>query len=313
MNQREWSHLLHDDAPAEALAPSSVAPYAWQPPSQGDAPPPPEVPGPANLRTHLVSAAATVEPVPTTPPAEDAPWWRAYSDLPPQVYDSVRAPLHEEYARAAKAYSLRDRPHGLGVPSVVEIHTTAAVLGWATLGYLPYETIDALRWLLGANIGGRSRALVLAALEIAKPQCDERLALSLLREATALPREDPEAITRGVLAEIQAERERQDARWGVQDHPSVASELIEREGGVKPGRLCKEYGVPSPHMARAACEGEASAGEATFAGILVEEVAEAIGAAAESEARVREELVQVAAVAVAWIEAIDRRAAKEGR
>jgi hypothetical protein len=42
--------------------------------------------------------------------------------------------------------------------------------------------------------------------------------------------------------------------------------------------------------------------------ILEEEVAEA---AAESDpAKLRAELVQVAAVAVAWIEAIDRRAAK---
>lgn len=74
-----------------------------------------------------------------------------------------------------------------------------------------------------------------------------------------------------VLGEVADERARQDAKWGQQDH----------EVGIWLGILGEEFG----------------------------EVAKEI---AESQARpldvehLREELVQTAAVAVAWVEAIDR-------
>jgi hypothetical protein len=95
-----------------------------------------------------------------------------------------------------------------------------------------------------------------------------------------------------VLAEVAAERARQDNRWGEQNHP---------DGTGEPG---------SDSIAAAAqllCQGAAVSGHLDWLHILREEVAEAF---AESDpARLRAELVQVAAVATAWIEAIDRRAA----
>jgi hypothetical protein len=65
--------------------------------------------------------------------------------------------------------------------------------------------------------------------------------------------------------------------------------------------------VPEESGAKARCEQRFGLGIGTYGDIFIEEVAEAIGAA--NEDRLREELVQCAAVAVAWIEAIDRRKA----
>lgn len=93
-----------------------------------------------------------------------------------------------------------------------------------------------------------------------------------------------------ILAEIQAERERQDARWGEQNHPDGT------------GRDGDEINAG---YARMACEDAASRGEVTWRHIATEEDMEAY---AESDpVKLRAELVQSAAVKVAWIAAIDRR------
>lgn len=93
-----------------------------------------------------------------------------------------------------------------------------------------------------------------------------------------------------VINEVLAERERQDAKWGEQNHP---------DGTGQP------HAAHKPYRARRDCENAFAAGRGTWRHILVEEVAEA---EAESDVfRLREELIQVAAVAVAWVEAIDRR------
>jgi NTP pyrophosphatase (non-canonical NTP hydrolase) len=69
-----------------------------------------------------------------------------------------------------------------------------------------------------------------------------------------------------VLAEVAAERARQDHKWGEQNHEDAFWYLI-----------------------------------------LGEEVGEVAKATLDSVQELREELIQVAAVAVSWIEAIDRR------
>ena len=94
------------------------------------------------------------------------------------------------------------------------------------------------------------------------------------------------------LAEIAAERARQDAKWGEQNHPDGTG---------------LAHDDTYARVARDACEIAASHGKCTYRLILNEEVAEAF---AESDpAKLRARLVQVAAVAVAWIECIDRRTA----
>lgn len=93
-----------------------------------------------------------------------------------------------------------------------------------------------------------------------------------------------------VLNEIAAERLRQDEKWGEQNHPNGTGPTISRLNDVD--------------RARKNCDYARQSGTATWRHILTEEVAEAY---VESDrAKLRAELIQVAAVAVAWVESIDR-------
>jgi hypothetical protein len=92
-----------------------------------------------------------------------------------------------------------------------------------------------------------------------------------------------------VLAEVAAERAKQDAKWGPQNHPDGTG----RDGDADMAKLD-----------RAKCKANGP-DEDNWRDILQEEVSEAF---AETDPKaLREELLQVAAVAAAWVEAIDRR------
>ncbi|MFJ4828431.1 hypothetical protein ACIP79_00595 [Streptomyces sp. NPDC088747] len=102
---------------------------------------------------------------------------------------------------------------------------------------------------------------------------------------------NPSVVTDRVLSEVLAERIRQDARWGEQNHPDGTGSFDQKAAAVR---------------ARADCQLSAADGKVTWAHIAREEDCEAL---AESDpVRLREELIQAAAVKVAWIEALDRRA-----
>ncbi|TVT56105.1 hypothetical protein FNH05_08785 [Amycolatopsis rhizosphaerae] len=92
------------------------------------------------------------------------------------------------------------------------------------------------------------------------------------------------------LAEIAAERARQDARWGEQNHPDGTGAPADETAAA---------------TARRTCEDNFRDGKGTWRDIFLEEVHEALAEA--DPVRLRAELVQAAAVAVNWIEAIDRR------
>lgn len=96
--------------------------------------------------------------------------------------------------------------------------------------------------------------------------------------------------TFAIAQEVVTERGNQDDKWGQQNHPDgTGGDAAQREADV----------------ARALCEHNFKYGKGTWKDILYEEVKEAF---AESDpAKLREELLQVAAVASAWAEAIDRR------
>lgn len=103
------------------------------------------------------------------------------------------------------------------------------------------------------------------------------------------------------LDEIAAERERQDAKWGQQNHPDGTGPDVRWQPGIQSTATAAVLA----DALRARCKAHAASGVVTFLDILMEEVAEAF---AESDpAKLRTELVQVAAVATAWVEAIDRR------
>lgn len=110
-----------------------------------------------------------------------------------------------------------------------------------------------------------------------------------------------------IIYEILVERKKQDVKWGEQNHPSVDPILTERPGGCTPERMCEEYELPTENRAKSSCNIATKNGKLTFTHIVVEELCEAVSAV-DDDAR-REELIQLGACVVQWIEAIDRRKA----
>lgn len=96
--------------------------------------------------------------------------------------------------------------------------------------------------------------------------------------------------TMRVMYEVSQERVRQEATFGPQNHP---------DGTGNPEDLRNAI------TEKERCDAAHKAGTLTWYLILIEEVCEAL--AEVDFAKLRTELIQVAAVAVAWVEAIDRR------
>jgi len=113
-----------------------------------------------------------------------------------------------------------------------------------------------------------------------------------------------------VLGSIAAERELQDRRWGEQNHPDVVGTWLSNPSKVLGALATAEaHLLPSASAARTICNLAYLDGTGAWAHIAVEELAEAVEAAALGDtAELRTELVQTAAVLVAWIQAVDRRA-----
>lgn len=108
-----------------------------------------------------------------------------------------------------------------------------------------------------------------------------------------------------VLAEVHNERLRQEAKWGQQDHPDGTGPDVQILH-LTDVNLDLRSGTELAEIFKRKC-GRNLPREDNYRDILLEEVFEAT---AESDAdALRTELIQVAAVAVAWIEAIDRRQA----
>lgn len=104
-----------------------------------------------------------------------------------------------------------------------------------------------------------------------------------------------------VLEDVRDERHRQDAKWGEpkrqpdgtgsQVWPAMGSIATQRYGGLEEeAKFITDY--------------HAQNSQVTFADILLEEVFEAL--ATDTPGDLREELIQVAAVAVKWVEVLDR-------
>lgn len=96
-----------------------------------------------------------------------------------------------------------------------------------------------------------------------------------------------------VLEEVKAERYRQHAKWGEQNHPNGTGAGVWLDHARSQRRMCEEA---------------FRKGVGTWRHILSEEFAEALAEA--DPVRLRAELIQVAAVAVAWVEKIDRDATR---
>lgn len=105
--------------------------------------------------------------------------------------------------------------------------------------------------------------------------------------------------TEVVLVQVGAERRRQDEKWGEQNWPN----------GTGPRKVCRgrlEFLEETARKAKLRTDVNAKTGYLTYRDILEEEFYEAL--AEEDPRALRAELIQTAAVAVAWVEKIDREA-----
>ena len=113
-----------------------------------------------------------------------------------------------------------------------------------------------------------------------------------------------------VAADVIVERARQHGKWGAQDCPNLFLEA--------------QYSLHASDVQRVTCQERFRQGIGSWADILLEELAEGLDEArraamapagsADREGALndlRDELVQVAAVAAAWVEAVDREIRRE--
>jgi hypothetical protein len=105
------------------------------------------------------------------------------------------------------------------------------------------------------------------------------------------------------LKAIQTERERQDKKWGPdQVHPDVHPSAVDAYDAAMFSM------IPVVQTAKDNCDDDATVGTTNWSTILVEEVSEAVEAAAEKDLEhLYVELVQVASVAAAWARDIKSR------
>lgn len=122
-------------------------------------------------------------------------------------------------------------------------------------------------------------------------RCEDKMEIQPIKH----PR--PSARRLIIMGEVLNERDRQDAKWGEQNHP-IGERMIAPDR-----RKAKE------RSARETCKKMEACGLLSWVDICQEELQEVNGA--EDDEHAREELLQLAACCVAAIECIDRREAKK--
>ena len=108
-----------------------------------------------------------------------------------------------------------------------------------------------------------------------------------------------------IYEEILLERHQQDLKWGVQDHPSISDKISKGPNSNVMDKICRYYGIPTQDKAQYDVEKAAKEGNLSWSHIAVEELSEVISATSEEHRR--HELIQLAAVCIAWCENIDRK------
>lgn len=107
-----------------------------------------------------------------------------------------------------------------------------------------------------------------------------------------------------VLDEVADERRKQDAKWGVQNHPLGFGPHSHGAGILDTVSAARASGKSHEEWAKFQCQQAAKRGDVTWAHIMHEEHVEAMTAPSPEAARA--ELIQLAAVCVAAVECIDR-------
>lgn len=123
---------------------------------------------------------------------------------------------------------------------------------------------------------------------------------------------EPTTQTEKVLSEVHEERKRQHLKWGEQNFPSLKNIIpIPGNSIASAVAMVNSYGLPSEFTAKKECNIAMEKGTCTFAHIAVEELCEVISCL-DDEKQMRKELIQLAAVAVQWVETIDRKNSDKG-
>jgi hypothetical protein len=135
--------------------------------------------------------------------------------------------------------------------------------------------------------------------------------VAMALRADALQHDD-----QGLASEVLEERGRQDLKWGPpQNLPDgtgpdtwpLADLAWAGHDSPVPRTMTLISAAQLAEAAKANCEAASRNGQTTYADIFIEEVAEAL--AESDQAKLREELIQVAAVALKWVRVIDERPA----
>lgn len=100
-----------------------------------------------------------------------------------------------------------------------------------------------------------------------------------------------------IFNEVANERNRQDTIWGEQRHLSVLETFRQWD-------CFNMYGIVEEEKAKELCEEAVNKKELTWAHIAIEELSEVI--CAPDDVLRRQEIIQLIAVLVAWVEKIDR-------
>lgn len=122
-----------------------------------------------------------------------------------------------------------------------------------------------------------------------------------------------------VFGDVALERLNQMRKWGVQRHPSIDPHTQRTAAHFKAAKVpdthigytaAMHHEMPTAGRARSICEAADRDGRLSWTHILLEEFAEAVEAVAlygDESDEARAEVVQTAAVAVAWLESLDAR------
>jgi hypothetical protein len=112
---------------------------------------------------------------------------------------------------------------------------------------------------------------------------------------------------RKVLREVFREQMRQNSIFGEQDHPDLHPTMA-TYARLTPELVSAVYRLPQVDTVRTVVDQEHERGESNWLRILLEELTEAVEAAALRDTDgLRRELIQFIAVGVQWVQAIDRR------
>lgn len=110
------------------------------------------------------------------------------------------------------------------------------------------------------------------------------------------------------LFDVIEELERQDKKWGEQNHPNGTGPDVYPFDGIDDVEQMEPCDIDATTLmvrAKGSTDFRARINSVTWRDILLEEVFEAL--AEDVPWKLREELIQVAAVATQWVEAIDRK------